>query len=590
MAVNTFNEDITKVGGSVVPTGGQTPISVSDIITPQTPVVVPPTPAINTGATANTAIPTPQDIANASNATTTTDTAQSTLLQRIADITGSGKSLDTYKIEQEKAAGLSALNDTKNTLYDQLTGYNDSILKLQVDASPGGTIENTLQEGVLGRGITTTGGIAPLRAGELRKNQIEQASIATKALVTKAAYLAADRQYTSAKEAADSAAQVAFDAQEQEVKYANALLAALAPQLTKEENTRAAVLTTQLNERTTQIANQREDFKTGQALAITAMQNNPDDPTAQFAAQQAFAIDPKDPQYISKIMNLVGRYQQDPAAIEAAIIDRQYKLAQIAKLKKETEAAEVPTITNPEAGKYTTALNTILGSTKLTKEQKATLVNSVNTGEDPFTVIKNQAKDIMGQTNATKLDNFETAKAQIESLDSLLKQYYANGGKTNLFSGNYTKVLNKIGEVNDPELVAITTQISSALQIYRNAVSGTAYSEQEGRDIASIFPGINKTEGLNQAIIKGRLNAFNDTIDASYRNTLGATYDTIKSGLKSGKSDAQFINDSLKNAGLNYDDVLGQVPAGEIAVVDNLTGKIGTIPLGEFTSTKYTKL
>ena len=185
----------------------------------------------------------------------------------------------------------------------------------------------------------------------------------------------------------------------------------------------------------------------------------------------------------------------------------------------------IPSTVAPAAQK---ALSVILGSSKFSKEQKLDLTNAINNGEDPFTVIKNQTKNIMGQTLATDLDKYETAKSQLESIDSLLDAYYTAGGKTGIFKGNLESTLNKLGQVNDSNLVSIATNIASALQIYRNAVSGTAYSVQEGADIASIFPGINKSEGLNDAIIKGRLQAFDSTIDSKYRNTLGKTYDELK--------------------------------------------------------------
>lgn len=178
---------------------------------------------------------------------------------------------------------------------------------------------------------------------------------------------------------------------------------------------------------------------------------------------------------------------------------------------------------------YQGAIDTILGSGKFTKDQTARVVNSIRNGEDPATVIKNQAKNIMGQTEANKVANFEIAKAQVQDIGTLLKEFYARGGTTGFFTGNIEKTINRLGNVQKPELVEIATQIAAALQIYRNAVSGTAYSVQEGADIAAIFPGINKSQGLNTAILNGRLKAFDSTIDAAYRSALGTAYDSLKS-------------------------------------------------------------
>lgn len=184
------------------------------------------------------------------------------------------------------------------------------------------------------------------------------------------------------------------------------------------------------------------------------------------------------------------------------------------------------------------ALDIILASEKFTADQAAAVEAGIASGEDPFQVILNQAKNIMGQTEATTLSKFETAREQMLSIQSLITEYYAKGGDTGIFRGSFEDAVNRLGELTDPELVGIGTQISSALQIYRNAVSGTAYSEQEGRDIAKIFPGINKSEGLNQAIISGRLQAFDDTIDSTYRNVLGDVYNDLLSEAESATDDS----------------------------------------------------
>ncbi len=310
-------------------------VSVSGLVTPQTPINIPPAATVDTGATANASIPTPQSIVDNANAPTGADTQQSDLLKQIANLTGGQQSLATQQINQEGVAGVPALATTLRSLSAQLQGQNDQLSKLQVDASAGGTIQNANQEAAIGRG-RTVGGNAPLLAGDLRKNQIQQASIATQALTTKAAYYAANNDYLNAKDAADKAAQVAFDATDQEIKHQQALLAAIQPQLNKEQTTRAALLSAQLQDRQTQIANQRDDFKTGQGLAITAMKNNPSDAQAQFAAQQALKLDPKDPNYRTKVANLVGKYQDN--ATQTAL-DTKLKQAQVDKIYNDIKVA-----------------------------------------------------------------------------------------------------------------------------------------------------------------------------------------------------------------------------------------------------------
>ena len=163
-----------------------------------------------------------------------------------------------------------------------------------------------------------------------------------------------------------------------------------------------------------------------------------------------------------------------------------------------------------------------------TKDQKQDLIRAVNSGQDPFSVVKNQAKNIMGQTNATSLSNLEASRDAFNDLTSNLQKFYDAGGNTSYVSGNFEKMVNRIGQIKDPNLVSLATQIQGNIQAYRHAISGTAYSAQEGKDINSIFPGINKSQTLNAAIASGRNILFDSVIDGTYRSTLGPVYDQFK--------------------------------------------------------------
>lgn len=200
-----------------------------------------------------------------------------------------------------------------------------------------------------------------------------------------------------------------------------------------------------------------------------------------------------------------------------------------AAAEAEADAAAMATFEKSGDPKLAAIVKTILASGKFTKDQATAMRIGIMSGEDPFTVVKNQAKNIMTGASATLLEKNEKAKASIEMLQRNLAAFYAAGGDTNLVKGTMETMQNKMfGVTGSPQLKTIAVEIASALQIYRNAISGTAYSEQEGKDILSIFPGINKTEGLNNAIIKGRLNVLGNDIDSSYREALGGAYDSLK--------------------------------------------------------------
>lgn len=217
-------------------------------------------------------------------------------------------------------------------------------------------------------------------------------------------------------------------------------------------------------------------------------------------------------------------------------LDRAYKLAQTNKLIAESTPNGNVSITELDAnGKpvvtaRSQALQVILGSGTFTKDQRATITNAINNGQDAFSVIKNQAKNVMGQTLATDLSKSETALSQLRSIDALIDQYYASGGSTGLFTGSYEKTVNKLGQVKDPRLVGIATELALAMQEYRLAVTGTAASVQEDTRIDNVFPGISNSKGLNDARTSALLKSFEQKVDAGYRSVLGSTYDSLKDG------------------------------------------------------------
>lgn len=185
------------------------------------------------------------------------------------------------------------------------------------------------------------------------------------------------------------------------------------------------------------------------------------------------------------------------------------------------------TVSSPNAD----VINTILGSGKFTEAQTKQIINSINNNENPTTVIKNQAKNLLTGANKTDLEKLEVAQSAMKSLKDSLNAYYAAGGSTNIVKGTFENMFNKLGEVNDPKLVTIASQIRRNLQTYRNAISGTAYSNQEGKQIESVFPGITKSKQLNDAIFAGVLDDMSATVDGYYSSVLGTDiYNNIKNG------------------------------------------------------------
>lgn len=488
-------------------TVSSTPISVTSLQNPEQPVKFeqPALTPVYPVTDLNTDIPELQ--------ATSQETKASDLTSRLMSLNESLVGESAYRTSEENKAGLPGLMKTRTELSSRLNTLKNEALQIPLQ----------LQQEAIGRGITA-GGLQPLQTAALRNNAIQALSISSLLEASKG-------NIELANDMVDRAVKQKYDPIKEEItaKKANLELILDDPETSRQDKNRAQAQKDKLDERDRAIKKAEDTFKEISTIATTASSYGADSRTLQkimdaksaaeammYASQAGFARDPFEK----------AKFEADLAQSKAqtALIN-----ANIRKVNEEIRQSGIPTtITTPGANNFSGALGVILGSTKFTKDQKAAVINAINNGSDPVAVIKNQAKDIMGQTEATKVSNYEIARDQLTDIQSALQAYYAAGGKTNILSGKWEGVVNKLGTVNDPKLVDLTVQIQSALQIYRNAVSGTAYSVQEGQDIASIFPGINNTQGLNMARLDGRLKAFESTIDGAYRSALGDSYNEIK--------------------------------------------------------------
>lgn len=435
---------------------------------------------------------------------------------------------EAYAQYAREQTGVNKETDILNKYVTQLSDLNAQASSLNREAQ---AIPIQIQQNARGEGQTDRG-VAPLEAGQQRLNALKALSIGQQSDIALAAATGSEIRLKAAKDKAQEIVNLKYKPLEDELALKQKQYDLNKDVLDFLDKKRSESLQIALNKEAQDLADRKEKDKAIQEMITQALAQGASPDTVNAAANA------KSPLEAAKILGkFSGEYLKYEMLKEQILTQKEARkterlqqakyAADIKKINKETELLgdNTPNSIPPDRQ---AALDIILGSQNLSKEQKATITNSVKNGQDPFTVIKNQAKNIMGQTNATKLDNYETAKEQLVQVQSALSSYYSNGGKTDIFKGNYEKVINKLGEVKDPKLVEIATQIASSLQIYRNAVSGTAYSVQEGRDIASIFPGIDKSQGLNTAILNGRMKAFDTTIDSTYKNVLGNTYTALK--------------------------------------------------------------
>ena len=110
----------------------------------------------------------------------------------------------------------------------------------------------------------------------------------------------------------------------------------------------------------------------------------------------------------------------------------------------------------------------------------------------------------------------------LNEIESRLNEYIAKGGATGLLQGNIEKFKNNVlKRTGDAELAEIANEIAIIVQRYRQELTGAAFTESEAAEYARLFPGIEKSPELNQALIDSMRETYSRFQDGFYKRTLG---------------------------------------------------------------------
>ena len=121
-----------------------------------------------------------------------------------------------------------------------------------------------------------------------------------------------------------------------------------------------------------------------------------------------------------------------------------------------------------------------------------------------------------------KLLGREEALGAIDDIRGSLQRYIEAGGSTNVLRGGYEKLIQKLGQTSDPTLAGIENDIRLAIQAYRQAVSGAAFTESESKEYQSVFPDINRSHTLNTAKLDSLENLFSRNQEVFFKQKLGS--------------------------------------------------------------------
>ncbi len=159
-------------------------------------------------------------------------------------------------------------------------------------------------------------------------------------------------------------------------------------------------------------------------------------------------------------------------------------------------------------------------------------LNSKGNTEGAKTQLKRLARTQAGTELSNRIVGEERTIKLLDEIQGDLNNLEAMGVNTNIFTGTAEQIASKVGTVNNPEARKIATKINTAMQQYRRSMTGVAFSANETKEYATMFPGIGRTANFNTANINALKEVFGGDIDNFYSMSMGDNeYQTLfKSG------------------------------------------------------------
>lgn len=561
-----------------LPTGAITSASIA----PASPTTVtqpnPPAP-YNTSGLNSTGL---SSVATPPLTATPQETQQSDLQKRIQDLNTQDSGKAAFETQQYNNLGFGMTYDSSGNIMPD-AGTADLSAKLSGLKNEALAIPLQVQNRATGTN-DTGGGLAPVQTDALRNNAI--ASLQVSSTID-----AINGNLVTAQAKVNQAVIQKFGPIEAQISALTKNLQSIKddPATALADKNRAQAQLDSVNAQTAKIQQQKDDFKTGQALALAAATKNPTDKAALLASSQAMELDPSDPQYLQKVAALVGQYQTDEVQTK---LDNQLKTAQIGEANASTAnsnasaaktRAETNALTNPgSAGGLSTDSSNFYAQLASTGVNLNSMLPSLGMGAAAVatkTALLNQIA-----TNATKLGiDGGTFGAMLTDSQAKNKAYTALQKTGSMLTANEDKtnsdfqLLKQLGAKMDASSLQLAVPaLNSWLKTGQVALTGNA-------DVNN-YVGLLTTTMTNYAkVVNSQTSAGGVSVSAN---------NEVQGLLSKGLSTATINNyiDSvatpeMKNTTTSYDTALKGL-FGDIASVTDTSGGLGGS--GSDTSTTVT--
>jgi hypothetical protein len=304
-----------------------------------------------------------------------------------------------------------------------------------------------------------------------------------------------------------------FKSFEGEIASIEAELARLQPTLDEEAGSRALQIQVALDERKRIIQEAKASEQEIKGFAIEAAQNGADTATIQ------------------RIMS--AKTPQEALLHTAPFVgalERREQNLRIQKLQEEVKEIQEKNKIDVKSGAQNSAITALANiSSGLEKNRREAVTAQMSTAvenldeESVEIMLRNVAQQQAGKALTEQVIGRDAAVGALRDIQSGLEEFNQLGGDTSLLVGGSEAVARKLGETTDQRLASVATKIRLAIQTYRRAVSGAAFTESESAEYESIFPQIRNDHQLNLTIIGALTDMFEANNSSFYNNFYNAT-------------------------------------------------------------------
>ncbi len=238
------------------------------------------------------------------------------------------------------------------------------------------------------------------------------------------------------------------------------------------------------------VQNLMSKFEENKAKQKQDAENTIKDIQVQYGASGFKALDDQTKARLEKEAGW-GKGMIDKLA-QISTLAEQKQAADIAAEKEKNRISSIKSTTGASGGTtgtYKTTLDAMIGNAYNligSANGKAAFNNSIKSARDDNDKINSIATVVLANSSSVVKNDFMNQKQGINSLNKAI-DLIKKGTQTGVLDNAKQYAYNVVGKDFDPNLAAINAYITSAIQPYRNSITGAAWGEQEDSEYMSLF-------------------------------------------------------------------------------------------------------